>query len=67
MWSPSQWGLGEVSVHSLISSNNLCVRELKEVRPQELNWFFLVGFLVTSWSNIFYQSLKYLTSEDWGK
>lgn len=56
MWSPSQWGLGKIAVHSLVSSNNVLLRNWKEVRPQEQNWFFLLDFLVTSWSNIFYQS-----------
>lgn len=60
VWNPSQWDLGKIAVHSFVSSNNVPLRNWKEVRSQEQNWFFLHDFLVTSWSNIFYQSLKYL-------
>lgn len=63
----SVWFEKDNSLHSLISCNNLSVWDLKELGPQEPNEFFLVDFLVTMWSNVFYQSLKYLTSEDLGK
>ena len=50
-----------------MSSSRLSVWDLKEVGTQESNGVFLVGFLVVMWTNIFYQSLKYLKSEDLGK
>lgn len=58
-------GLWERALHSLISLNNLNVWELKEVGSQKQNEF-LVYFVVTLWFNTFYQSLKYLTTEDLG-
>ena len=59
--------LGKDSCSLICEQQQHTVRELKEVRPQEQDWFLLVDFLVTSWSNIFYQSLKYLTSINRGK
>lgn len=58
-------GLWERALHSLISLKNLNVWELKEVGSQKQNEF-LVYFVVTLWFNTFYQSLKYLTTEDLG-
>ena len=63
MWALFSVGLGKISPHSLISSNNLSVWDLRKVGSQQLNWFFFV----TKWCNIFYQHLKYLISEDLGK
>ena len=48
-------------------ANNLRIWKMRVAGPQRPNWFFLVDFLGTMWSNIFYQSLKCLTSEDLGK
>lgn len=51
-WVPG--GTGIFMVSDMHVANNLSVWKLREVRPQRLNWFFLVDFLVTVCSNLFF-------------
>lgn len=69
MWECFSEGCGKDISSLCISSNHLSVWYLKEVGgwDRESNRVFLVDFLVVMWTNIFYQSLQYLTSEDLGQ
>lgn len=48
-------------------ANNLSVWKMRVAGLQRSKWFLLVDLLGSMQSNIFYQSLKYLTAEDLGK
>lgn len=66
MWSPSQWGLGKIAVHSFVSSNNVLLGNWRRSDLKSKTGFsWLISWLLRS--NIFYQSLKYLTSVNWVK